>query len=175
MTTTRIGVALVIAWLGQTTLVRVMAGTGAPVDLVLLVVVFAAVTRGLVVGMWTGTLGGLVQDALSGGVIGISGLAKSVVGVLAGVAGSQFIVGTVWHRMLVVLAASLVHAFCFLGIYTLVGSAAPAAGIGFVLAQSVANVVVGVVAEGLVRVLPGVFERIRQGRSPFARRHWIMS
>ena len=174
MTTTRIGIALVIAWLGQTTLVPVVAGTGAPVDLVLLVVLFAAMARGPGVGLWTGTVAGLVQDALSGGVIGVSGLAKSIVAVLAGIAGSQFIIATIFHRMLVILAASLVHAFCFLGLYVLVGSEVPTAGVGFVLAQSVANAFVAVVAERIVRAAPGIFERIRRGRSPFARRHWIM-
>ena len=174
MTTTRIGIALIVAWLGQTTLVPLVAGTGAPVDLVLLVVVFAALARGPVVGLWTGTLGGLVQDALSAGIIGVSGLAKSIVAVLVGIAGSRLIIGTVWHRLLIVVAASVVHTLCFVGVYVLVGSAVPAAGIRFVVVQAVANAVVGVAAEGVVRVAPAVFARIRRMRSPLARRRWIM-
>ena len=174
MTTTRIGIALIVAWLGQTTLVPIVAGTGARVDLVLLVVVFAALARGPVVGLWTGTLGGLVQDALSAGIIGISGLAKSIVAVLVGIAGSRFIIGTVWHRLLIIVAASVVHTLCFVGVYVLVGSSVPAAGIRFVVVQVVANAVVGVTAEGFVRVAPAVFARIRRTRSPLARRHWIM-
>ena len=174
MTTTRIGIALIVAWLGQTTLVPLVAGTGAPVDLVLLVVVFAALANGPVVGLWTGTLGGLVQDALSAGIIGVSGLAKSIVAVLVGIAGSQFIIDTVWHRLLIIVVASVVHTLCFVGVYVLVGSAVPAAGIRFVVVQVVANAVVGVTAEGLVRVAPAVFARIGRTRSPLARRHWII-
>ena len=175
MTTIRISIALVVAWLVQTTLIPVVAGTGAPIDLVLVVVVFSAVTRGPIVGLWVGTIGGFVQDVLSGGIIGISGLAKSMVALLAGVAGSQFIIATAWHRMLVVLAASLVHAFFFLGIYSFISVAVPTTGIGFVMTQSVANAVVAVVAERLFRLVPGFLRRIRQGRSPLALRHWMIS
>ena len=175
MTTTRIGIALIVAWLSQTTLVPLVAGTGAPVDLVLVVVVFAALARGPVVGLWTGTLGGLVQDALSAGIIGVSGLAKSIVVVLVGIAGSQFIVATVWHRVLIIMAASIVHTLCFAGVYALGGSAVPAAGIRFVVIQAATNAAVGITAEGFVRVAPGVFARIRRTRSPLARRHWTMS
>ena len=36
--------------------------------------------RGPAAGMWTGTLGGLMQDALSGSVVGLGGFAKTVIG-----------------------------------------------------------------------------------------------
>ena len=174
MKTTHIGLALTIALLAQTTFVRAIGGTGVPVDLVLVVVVFAALSRGPVVGLWTGSLAGLVQDALSGGIIGVSGLTKSIVGVLVGVAASQFIIGTVWHRLVVLLAASVGHASCFLGVYALVGSSAPVATVPLVLVQAVANAVVGVIAEAVAHAILGARERVRQGRTPFGRRHWIM-
>ena len=112
---------LALALLVQTTLVPIVAGGGAPVDLALIVVVFAALNRGPVAGLWTGTLAGLLQDALSGGIIGVSGLTKTMIGVLVGVVGSHFLLGTVWHRLAVLVGASLVHGFCYLGIYTLIG------------------------------------------------------
>ena len=37
-------------------------------------------------------VGGLAQDVLSGGIVGVSGLAKTVVGFLSGVVGTQLIV-----------------------------------------------------------------------------------
>ena len=174
MKTTRIGLMLTIAVLAQTTFVRVIGGAGTPVDLVLVVVVFAALSRGPVVGLWTGTLGGFVQDTLSGGIIGVSGLVKSIVGVLVGIAASQFIIGTVWHRVLILLVASVGHAFVLLGVYTLVGLASPVATLSLVLIQAVVNAMVGVAAEVVVHVLPGARERVRQGRTPFGRRHWIL-
>ena len=163
-----------LAWLGQTTFVRVVAGVGVPVDLVLVAVVFAALSRGPVVGLWTGTLGGLVQDVLSGGIVGVSGLTKSIIGTLVGLVAAQFIVGTVWHRLLILFAASLVHALCFSGVYALVGSGVPVVGPGAVAAQAVVNALVGAVAEGCVRLVPGAWQRFRDGRAPLRGRHWMM-
>ena len=116
MKTTHILVWLALALLVQTTLVPLVAGGGAPVDLVLVVVVFAALNRGPVAGLWTGTLAGLLQDTLSGGIIGVSGLTKTIIGVLVGVTGSRFILGTVWHR-LAVLIGRLVRACVLLSRY----------------------------------------------------------
>ena len=175
MKTIHIVVLLAVALLVQTTLVPVVAGGGAPVDLVLIVVVFAALQRGPVAGLWTGTFAGLLQDALSSGIIGVSGLTKTIIGVVAGVTGSHFILGTLWHRLGVLIAASFVHAFCYLGIYTLIGSEGPAVPIGIVAVQAAANGLVGVVAPLVVGVAPSVSDRFRQGRNPLSRRRWIMS
>ena len=54
----------------QTTLERWT--TAGAVDLVLVVVVYNALTSGRVAGLLTGSFAGLVQDTLSGGVIGMA-------------------------------------------------------------------------------------------------------
>ncbi|MGH7394835.1 MAG: NUDIX domain-containing protein, partial [Candidatus Methylomirabilales bacterium] len=56
------------------------------------VVVYVAHTSGPVTGQLTCTFAGLVQDALATGVIGIGGLAKTIVGFFTGIIGTQFIV-----------------------------------------------------------------------------------
>ena len=175
MKASHIWIALAVALLAQTTIVSVLAGGGAPVDLVLVVVVFAALSRGPVIGLWTGTFGGLIQDALSGGVIGVSGLTKTVVGVLVGVAGAQFIVGTIWHRLVILLAASVVHAFCYIGIYALISPGNPVATLGMVGVQALVNALVGILAEAGVRATTGLLERVRQRRRSPTRRRWTMS
>ena len=76
--------AIALALLLQTTLARFLGGGAATLDLVLVVVVYVALTNGPVTGMLAGSVAGLVQDALSIGVIGIGGLAKSVVGFAVG-------------------------------------------------------------------------------------------
>ena len=174
MKTSSIGLSLAVAVLVQTALVRIVAAGNAPVDLVLVVVVFAALSRGRVVGLWTGTVGGLLQDVLSGGIIGVGGLAKSIIGLLVGIAGAQFIIRTIWHRLFILVAASVAHAFCFLGVYVLVGTAAPVATFTSVLIQAAVNAVVGIAAVGLIRAMSGALHWARQGRTPFSRRHWIM-
>jgi rod shape-determining protein MreD len=175
MKTIHILVWLALALLAQTTLVPLVAGGGAPVDLVLIVVVFAALNRGPVAGLWTGTLAGLLQDALSGGVIGVSGLTKTIIGVLAGLAGSRFILGTVWHRLAVLAGASFVHAFCYLGIYALIGPDGPAGPVGIVVIQAAVNALIGAVVPLVASAAPGLSVRFRQSRNPMRRRRWTTS
>src|SRR6267142_5830243 len=91
------------------------------VDLVLVAVVYVALTSGPVTGMLTGTFAGLVQDALTSGVIGIGGLAKTIVGFLTGIVGTQFIVAQPLPRFVVFLGATVLHAVIFMGLYELLG------------------------------------------------------
>ena len=84
MRTAWIAAATIVALAVQTTLARFLGGT-IVIDLVLVVVVYAALSAGPVAGLLTGTFAGLAQEALSIGVIGIGGLAKTIVGFVAGV------------------------------------------------------------------------------------------
>ncbi len=176
MTTIGIALALAAALLAQTAIVRMVASDGPPTDLVLIVVVLAALSRGRLAGLWTGTAGGLLQDMLSGGIIGISGLAKSITGVLVGMAGSRFIIETLWQHLVVIAAASTFHTVSVLGVYALVG-AAPAATATFVLSRAAAEGVLGISALTLARVVPVAVQRGRQrlSRRRAARRHWAVS
>jgi rod shape-determining protein MreD len=136
-----------------------------PVDLILIVVIFSALNRGPIFGLWTGTFGGFVQDLLSGGIIGISGLTKSVIGVLLGFTGSHFLLITMWHRAAVVFVASLIHSFLFLLIYEIVGSPFPNTDSSWILLIAMFNVIVGLVFEILLRFISVFFGRMRWGRS----------
>jgi rod shape-determining protein MreD len=148
----------------QTTLVRFVRGTVA-LDFVLVVVVFAALTGGPVVGLLTGTFAGLVQDALSVGVIGIGGLSKTIVGFLAGVVGTQFIVVQPLPRFVVFFGATIVHAAVFIGLYALLGLREFDARYGAVAGQAAGNALIGVMAFQLIELLPGAVERRRSARS----------
>jgi rod shape-determining protein MreD len=133
----------------------------AGVDLVLVVVVYAALTAGPVTGLLTGTVAGLLQDALSTGIIGVGGLAKTVVGFLTGVIGTQFIVTHPLPRFVVFFAASVVHAMLFIGVYELLGLRDFGAPYGRIAAQAFGNAVIGLVAFKLGEMLPGAVERRR--------------
>ncbi|HSC28422.1 MAG TPA: hypothetical protein VLD67_14180, partial [Vicinamibacterales bacterium] len=54
------------------------AGGALAVNLVLVAVVYAALAYGPVVGLMAGSLGGLAQDALAGGIVGIGGFSKTL-------------------------------------------------------------------------------------------------
>ena len=152
----------------QTTLARYVRGTVA-LDLVLVVVVYVALTSGPVTGLLTGTFAGLIQDALATGVIGIGGLAKTLVGFLAGIIGMQFIVAQPLPRFCVFFGATLVHAVVFIGLYTLLDLRHFGAPYAAVAGQAAGNAAVGVVAFQLVELLPGAVERRRAAKGRIRR------
>ena len=169
MKTAGIILAVAVALALQTTIAPFVAGGTIAVDLVLVVVVYVALTSGPTTGLLTGTFAGLVQDALSSNVIGIGGLAKTIVGFLSGILGTQFIVAQSLPRFVVFFGATVVHAVVFMGLYVLLDLrhfGAPYAG---VTGQAVGNAVVGVVAFQVVELLPGAVERRRSQRTRLRR------
>jgi rod shape-determining protein MreD len=162
--------AVAVALALQTTLARFVVQGTVTVDLVLVVVVYVALTSGSGTGLLTGAFAGLVQDALSPpSVIGIGGLAKTIVGFLAGIIGTQFIVARPLPRFVVFFAATALHAVVFIGLYVLLGRRAFGTPLAAVAAQAAANSVVGVVAFQVVEMLPGAVERRRAARTRLRR------
>lgn len=154
----------------QTTFARFFVGR-LTIDLVLVGVVYVALSFGPVAGMLGGTAAGLAQDALSGGILGIGGLAKTIVGFLAGAIGSQFIVSSALPRFVMFFVASLVHTGCFLGIYALLpDSRAVAVPYGQIALQAFGNAVIGLMSFQAVEGLPGLLQRRRMRRAYRRRR-----
>lgn len=147
----------------QTTLDRFLGGTKA-VDLVLVAVVYVALTNGPVGGMFAGTLAGLIQDALTSGMLGIGGLAKSIVGFLAGAVGQQFIVTAALPRLLMFVAATVVHSAVFMGLYVALNLRTFDAPVRTVATQALANALVGMVVFTVIESVPGMIERRRMNR-----------
>ena len=175
MRATRIGIAVAVAVAAQTTYALFVNGMSANVDFPLVVVVFAALSGGPVVGLWTGVAAGLAQDLLSGGIVGVSGMAKSLVGFAVGAVGAQFMLTGIWHRVLVLVAATIVHALCFVGVYGLIPTTGPTVMWTDVPVQGVANAAAGIVAIGVLEHAPGVWDRMRRRRRGFAARRWRTS
>jgi rod shape-determining protein MreD len=153
----------------QTTLARFIFRGAIAVDLVLVAVVYVALTSGPGTGLLAGTFAGLVQDALSSRLIGIGGLAKTIVGFLAGVIGTQFIVSQPLPRFVVFFGASILHAIVFMGLYALLDLRHFDAPYATVAGQAAANAVVGVLAFEVVELLPGAVERRRAAKNRLRR------
>ena len=158
-------VAIALALALQTSLARFVVGGTAALDLVLVVVVYVALTSGPVTGMLAGSLAGLIQDALSSGTVGIGGLALAIVGFMAGVTGQQFIVTAAFPRFVMFVVATVVHSALFMGMYVLLGLKQFPSPWAAVLGQALANAVVGIIAFAVVESLPGAIERRRFRRS----------
>jgi rod shape-determining protein MreD len=156
--------AIAVALALQTTLASlVIRGTPA-LDLVLIVVVYLALISGPVAGLLLGTAAGLVQDSLSSGIIGIGGLSKTVVGFVAGVLGTQFIVTAPLSRFLVFVMSTFLNAGIFMGLYTGLELRQFPDPWSAVLSQAVGNGLVGVIGAQLVELLPGLRDRRKQRR-----------
>jgi rod shape-determining protein MreD len=161
--------AVALALASQTTLGRFLARGPAAVDLVLVAVVYVALSSGPVTGLFAGTFAGLVQDALTTGIIGIGGLAKTIVGFLAGIIGTQFIVTQPIPRFVVFFAASVLHAVVFMGLYALLDMRHFGMPYAAIAGQGLANAVVGVLIFQLVELLPGAVDRRSGAGSRFRR------
>jgi rod shape-determining protein MreD len=148
----------------QSTVDRLLPWVTASVVVVLVAVVFVALTSGPVGGMLAGSAAGLIQDSLGTGIVGIGGLAKSVVGFFAGVFGQQFIVTAALPRLAMFIGATVVHAAIFMGLYEVLGLRtfeSPWTAVG---TQALTNAVVGMVAFAAIEAVPGVLERRRLTR-----------
>lgn len=156
--------AILIAIALQTTLGGLVFRGSTAIDLVLIAVVLVAIKSGPVTGLLAGTVAGLLQDALSGGVLGIGGMAKTIVGFLAGALGRQFIVTAPLPRFVVLLMATGLHAAMFMGLYTLLNLRQFPSPYTAVVGQAFANALVGVMAVTLIEWLPGLVDRHRVGR-----------
>ena len=163
-----IGGALVL----QATLSGLTGGSGVAINLVLVAVVYLALAYGPVTGLFAGTIGGLTQDALGGGIVGIGGLAKTLVGFLVGLLSAQFNLSTTVPRLVMFVSATFVHDLVFAGL----GAIAERRGFVFhfsgVLVQALVNGLVGVSMFLLVEQGPGAMQRRRMRRASLVKRRF---
>jgi rod shape-determining protein MreD len=157
-------IAIALALALQTSLAGFVVGGITAIDLVLVVVVYVALTTGPVPGMVAGSVAGIIQDALSSGTVGIGGLAKAIVGFVAGVIGQQFIVTAAFPRFVMFVAATLAHEALFMGMYVLLGLRDFPSPWVAMLSQAGGNAVVGMIGFTIVEALPGAMERRRFSR-----------
>jgi rod shape-determining protein MreD len=148
----------------QTTLTGLVIRGAAALDLVLVVVVYISLMSGPVAGVLVGSLAGLIQDALPLGVLGIGGLAKTLVGFAAGLLGTQFIVTAPLPRFIVFVMATILHSAVFMGLYMLLDLRQFPTPYTAVLSQAIGNGFVGVVGAQIIELLPGLRERRRARR-----------
>jgi rod shape-determining protein MreD len=156
--------AIALALALQTTLARFIIGGAVAIDLVLVAVVYVALMTGPIGGMLAGSAAGLIQDALSSGIIGIGGLAKSIIGFAAGVVGQQFIVTAALPRLVMFVAATAAHALVFMGLYTVLSDRTFPSPWAALAAQAMGNALVGMMVVTVIDAFPGMVERRRAGR-----------
>jgi rod shape-determining protein MreD len=165
-------VALAVALALQTTIAGLRIGSTTPVNLVLVVVVYFGLAFGPAGGLVAGTFGGLVQDSLAGGIIGIGGFSKTLVGFIVGVLGAQFIVSQTLPRFVMFVAATVVHEACFQALSALVEARPFRLVYSVVLTQAVVNAVIGVIAFLVIERGPGMLQSRRARSASLGRRNY---
>jgi rod shape-determining protein MreD len=173
MKVTRVLLTVAAALILQMALARFAVGGRWVFDLVLVGVVYAALRWGPVSGMWAGTLGGLMQDALGSDLVGLGGLAKTVAGLGAGVVGAQVIVARPLARAGMVAGVTVVHRLLIIGLLAVFDQDWSGVSWTAMLMETGLNAVAGLLAFQLTDMVPGAVRQTRERRrSSLSRRNW---
>ena len=164
--------ALILALALQATLSGLMIGGPIAINLVLVVVVYLALAYGPVTGVLAGTIAGLAQDALAGGIVGIGGMSKTVIGFVVGVLGAQFNLSTTVPRLVMFVAATFVHEVMFEGLHAMVGGRHFTLQYSATMAQALVNGLIGVSIFLIVEQGPETLQRRRLRRGTFGRKRF---
>ncbi len=172
MTAWRVLLVVSVGLALQMALARYAGGRWA-FDLVLVAVVYVALYWGPVSGMWAGTIGGLIQDGLSGEIVGVGALAKTVAGLGAGIAGAQFIVTRAPARVATVAAVTVLHRLLVSALLAVVeGRWSDVGGIAM-LVETLVNGAAALLAFQLTESLPGAVRQTRDAARPsLSKRRW---
>ena len=87
------------------------------VDLALLITVYFSLQRAPISGMLVGVVGGIGQDAIGGGILGVQGFANTLLGYLVAIASIRFSLENALARLGVVAIAAAAHTVLFAGLH----------------------------------------------------------
>jgi len=160
------------ALLLQATLSGLFIGAAMTVNLVLVAVVYLALAFGPVTGMLAGTAGGLVQDALAGGIVGLGGLTKTLIGFVVGVLSAQFNLSTTVPRLVMFVVATFVHQLVLAGLQRITGGPRMTLQFSAMLVQALVNGLIGALAFLLLEHGPEAMQRRRSRGTSFARKRF---
>jgi len=126
-------------------------------DLPLLITIFFAVSRrNPIAGLATGAVLGLLQDALGRTLIGVCGIAKTVVGYAASSLGVRIDVENPITRFLMVYGFYMIHGVIYVLIMRILANQSVPYRLGHELGAALANALLGV-------VLFALLDRLKRG------------
>ena len=156
----KITLALVIAVLLQWTL-RNVAEPFAYVDFPLIIIVYASLQRNAIRALLFGSITGIAVDALSGGLLGANGFAKTLIAYLVSELGRRVYLDNLLLRIPVIAGACLLNNLVYYGMHSLLGQA-PVAPLVVTLAYSligttIAGTIIFIILESIF--VPGGLKR----------------
>ena len=157
MQTFKIALTIVVALLLQMLLPN-QVGFFRYIDIPLIVTVYFGLQRAPVLGMFTGLIAGLGGDAVGGGILGVGGFCKTLIGYVVGAASVRLSLENPLARISVMAIASAGNTILFVGLNQLLEQSLPyvstwpefGATIGWkVLGDTVTSIVLFVVLDRL--------------------------
>jgi len=118
----KITIALIIAVILQWTL-RSVAEPFAYIDFPLIIVVYAALQRNALRAIFFGTFAGIAVDALSGGLLGANGFAKTLLAYMVSELARRVYMDNLLLRIPVIAGACLLDDLIYYGTHWLLGQA----------------------------------------------------
>jgi rod shape-determining protein MreD len=116
----KITIAIIIAIVLQWTL-RNVAEPLAYIDFPLIIVVYAALQRNSIKAILFGTISGLAVDALSGGLLGANGFAKTLIAYIVSEIARRVYMDNLLLRIPVIAGACLLNNLVYYGLHRLLG------------------------------------------------------
>ncbi len=118
----KLTIAIIIAILLQWTL-RNVAEPFVYIDFPLIVIVYAALQRNAIRAILFATISGVAVDALSGGLLGANGFAKTLVAYIVSEIARRVYMDNLLLRIPVIAGASVVSSFIYFGLHWIFGQA----------------------------------------------------
>jgi len=170
----------VVAWMAtivlsvtvQTTFARFFGLTFVNMDIPLVVVVLAALSGGPIVGLWAGTFAGLLQDLMSGGLVGVSGLSKSLIGATIGFLARRLMRTGYGYRIVLITLATIMNIVVVVGVYRLIALTTPVVEGVNVLQQGILNVAAGILIVVASERMPVLWRGILKWRMVLRIQRW---
>ncbi len=107
-------VLIITSLILQTTLLIPSRFYGARIDLILLLTIFSGLYGGEIKGGLTGFVGGILEDSLSGSLLGTAAFAKTVVGSFSGFLGTKLYRKNILAQLIVSFLSILIHELIYL-------------------------------------------------------------
>jgi len=109
----------------QTTLLSPSKLYGVRIDLILLLTIFFGLYRGGAQGGLTGFMGGILEDSVSGSLMGTGTLSKTVVGSLSGFLGTKLYQKNILVQLVASFVLILIHEILYLSLIFFYKMASP--------------------------------------------------
>jgi rod shape-determining protein MreD len=165
----KLTISLIIAILLQWTLRNVWEPL-AYIDFPLVIVVYAALQRNSIRALLFGTAAGLSVDALSGGLLGANGFAKTLIAYLVSELARRVYLDNLLLRIPVLAGACILNSLLYYGLHRLLGQTPAGDAVTIASYAIIATTIVGTLVYLLLQSLSAEKLRRRAKREMFAPR-----